>query len=110
MASRSRAPTSPCSSRCRSSSACAAPRRATPQGELPLQTISALAFDEVSFAYTPGRPVLQDVSFSVEAGEAIGIVGPSGAGKSTLVQILLQLRAPAGGRYVINDVEVARFL
>ncbi len=81
-------------------------QRATVQGTRPLPEISTLAFEEVSFAYTPGRPVLSEVSFSVEAGEAIGIVGPSGAGKSTLVQILLQLRDPLAGRYLINGVDV----
>jgi ATP-binding cassette subfamily B protein len=74
-----------------------------------LATVQTLAFDSVSFAYTPGRPVLSDVSFVVDAGEAIGIVGPSGAGKSTLVQILLRLRAPSDGRYLVNRGSVQHF-
>ena len=78
-------------------------------GDGHLDTIRTVAFEEVSFAYVPGRPVLQDVSFTVEAGEAIGIVGPSGAGKSTLVHVLLQLRAPTTGRYVVNGEEVGSF-
>ncbi|HUH82033.1 MAG TPA: ABC transporter ATP-binding protein [Solirubrobacteraceae bacterium] len=79
------------------------------EGTTPLPEISTLAFDEVSFSYTPGRPVLNEVSFSVEAGEAIGIVGPSGAGKSTLVQILLHLREPGQGRYLIDGTDVREF-
>ena len=79
------------------------------RGEEPLPQISTLAFDEVSFSYTPGRPVLSELSFEVESGEAIGIVGPSGAGKSTLVQILLQLREPLAGRYLVNGTEVREF-
>lgn len=78
-------------------------------GGQPLPAMQALAFEGVSFAYNPGRPVLSDVSFSVDAGETIGIVGPSGAGKSTLIQILLQLRAPEEGRYLVNGVQVAEF-
>jgi len=74
-----------------------------------LAGIQTLGFENVSFAYNPGRPVLNDVSFTVEAGEAIGIVGPSGAGKSTLVQILLQLRVPGSGRYLINGEDVKLF-
>jgi ABC-type multidrug transport system fused ATPase/permease subunit len=74
-----------------------------PDGGQALDSVRTLAFESVSFAYTPGRPVLSDVSFAVDAGEAIGIVGPSGAGKSTLVQILLRLRAPSEGRYLVND-------
>jgi ABC-type multidrug transport system fused ATPase/permease subunit len=53
--------------------------------------------------------VLSDVNFEVKGGEATGVVGPSGAGKSTLVQILLQLRAPDHGRYLVNDVPVEQF-
>ena len=41
--------------------------------------------------------MLSEISFTVQAGEAIGIVGPSGAGKSTLVQLLLRLREPGRG-------------
>jgi ABC-type multidrug transport system fused ATPase/permease subunit len=74
-----------------------------------LAAVGTLAFESVSFAYTPGRPVLSDVSFAVDAGEAIGIVGPSGAGKSTLVQILLRLRAPSAGRYLVNRGAVEEY-
>jgi ABC-type multidrug transport system fused ATPase/permease subunit len=80
-----------------------------PDGEKPLQKVASLAFDEVSFSYNPGRPVLSGVSFQVDAGEAIGIIGPSGAGKSTLVQILLQLRSPESGRYLVNGEPVELF-
>ena len=66
-----------------------------------LDTIKTVAFEKVSFAYVPGQAVLEDVSFTVAAGEAIGIVGPSGAGKSTLVQVLLQL--PAAKRGPVPD-------
>jgi ABC-type multidrug transport system fused ATPase/permease subunit len=79
------------------------------EGSTPLAETSTLAFEEVSFSYTPGRPVLSEVSFSVDAGEAIGIVGPSGAGKSTLVQILLRLREPEQGHYLVNGIDVHEF-
>lgn len=73
-----------------------------PVGTRPLTDIATLAFEKVSFAYRPGRPVLSEISFEVPACETVGIVGPSGAGKSTLVQILLQLRMPDAGSYVMN--------
>jgi ABC-type multidrug transport system fused ATPase/permease subunit len=85
----------------------AASRRAA--GERTLETVSLLAFDGVSFAYEPGQPVLSKIDFEVRAGEAIGIVGPSGVGKSTLVQILLGLRDPQSGRYVVNGVSARDF-
>ncbi len=50
-------------------------------GERALPEVQTLAFESVFFAYNPGRPVLSDISFAVDAGEAVGIVGPSGAGK-----------------------------
>jgi ABC-type multidrug transport system fused ATPase/permease subunit len=78
-------------------------------GTRPLASISELEFDRVFFAYEPQRPVLADVSFEVGHGEAIGIVGPSGAGKSTLVQILLGLRPPTRGGYLVNGVPAEQF-
>jgi ATP-binding cassette subfamily B protein len=78
-------------------------------GAVPLTRVETLAFEDVSFAYLPDRPVLSNVSFEVAGGEAIGIVGPSGAGKSTLVQILLRLRAPDSGRYLVNGHPAEQF-
>lgn len=74
-----------------------------------LSSVQTISFDRVGFAYNAGRPVLANVSFEVEAGEAIGIVGPSGAGKSTLVQILLGLRPPETGRYLVNGQDADRY-
>jgi ATP-binding cassette, subfamily B, bacterial len=71
-------------------------------GNLPFPTPERLSFDRVGFEYHAGLPVLSDVTFDVTRGEVIGIVGPSGAGKSTLVQLLLRLREPSRGRFVIN--------
>jgi ABC-type multidrug transport system fused ATPase/permease subunit len=80
-----------------------------PHGEEPLPRVDSLAFRELSFSYTADRPVLKRLSFEVPAGEAIGIVGPSGAGKSTLIQILLQLRLPGSGEYLVNGLQAERF-
>jgi ABC-type multidrug transport system fused ATPase/permease subunit len=74
------------------------------RGTRPVPTVRTLTFENVSYAYRPSHPALRDISFEVDGGEAIGIVGPSGAGKSTLVQILLQLRRPDSGRYLVNGV------
>jgi len=83
---------------------------APPHGSERLEAVRAIAFEDVGYAYRPGRPVLHDVSFEVESGEAIGIVGPSGAGKSTLVQLLLALRTPDGGRYLVNGLPAQQFV
>lgn len=78
-------------------------------GERSLPRVRTLAFERVSYAYRSGRPVLSDVSFEVAGGETVGVVGPSGAGKSTLVQILLQLRSPDHGHYLVNGVPAEQF-
>jgi ABC-type multidrug transport system fused ATPase/permease subunit len=78
-------------------------------GGRPLPPVETLAFERVSYAYRPGQPVLHELSFQVAAGEAIGIIGPSGAGKSTLIQLLLQLRRPGSGRFLVNGESVIDF-
>jgi ABC-type multidrug transport system fused ATPase/permease subunit len=78
-------------------------------GGAPLDAVRSLAFEDVSFAYRPGARVLSDLSFEVAAGEAIGLVGPSGAGKSSTIQILLRLREPTSGRYLVNGVPAREF-
>ncbi len=49
---------------------------------------SAINFEDVSFSYHRGEPVLRDISFQASRGDVIALVGPSGAGKSTLVDLL----------------------
>jgi zinc/manganese transport system ATP-binding protein len=49
-----------------------------------------------------GRPVLSDVSFSLEKGEFTGIIGPNGAGKTTLLRVILGLLEPSGGQVLID--------
>jgi ABC-type multidrug transport system fused ATPase/permease subunit len=71
-------------------------------GDQPVGRVGVITFDDVGFAYQPGRPVLHDLSFEAQRGEIIGIVGPSGAGKSTLVQLLLRLRQPTTGRVLAD--------
>lgn len=61
----------------------------------------------VSFAYTPGTPVLTNVALDVPAGRITAITGPSGAGKSTLADVLLGLIEPARGDVSIDGVPLA---
>jgi ABC-type multidrug transport system fused ATPase/permease subunit len=82
---------------------------ASRDGGEPLDRVERVEFRDVSFSYNPGRPVLSDISFEVASGEAIGIIGPSGAGKSTLVQLLLGLRSPDEGTYLINGEPAERY-
>ncbi|MDQ8165481.1 MAG: ABC transporter ATP-binding protein [Gemmatimonadota bacterium] len=61
-----------------------------------------IAFDAVSFAYSPGDPVLDNVSFTARKGDVIALVGSSGAGKSTLVDLIPRFIEPTAGRITID--------
>ena len=66
-----------------------------------------IEFQNVSFAYEKGRPVLTDLSFRIEKGEAVGLIGANGAGKSTVMKLLLGL-LEGEGRILVDGVEVKR--
>jgi len=57
---------------------------------------------EVSFEYTPGVPVLRDISLLAPAGKSIALVGPSGGGKSTLIGLIAAFHRPTGGELLID--------
>lgn len=55
-----------------------------------------------------GRPVLEDVSFTIERGTNVGLIGPGGAGKTLLLKIVCGLVEPDAGRVLIEGVEVGK--
>lgn len=77
----------------------------TQQTPLPVRE-PVVAFDQVTFAYTPGEPVLYDVTFSARKGEKIALVGESGGGKSTIVNLLLGLYPVTQGRLEVCGEEL----
>ena len=65
-----------------------------------------IGFNNVSFSYTKGVRVLEDISFDIVAGEEITVVGRTGVGKSTLFKLILGLIKPTKGSITINEVDV----
>ena len=61
-----------------------------------------ITFEDVSFSYDGGAPVLQDVSLEIRAGEILALVGPSGAGKSTIFNLIPRFYDPTGGTIRID--------
>ena len=67
-----------------------------------------IRFDHVMFRYRiDGQEVLNDVTFEVPAGQAVGIVGPSGSGKSTFAKLVQRLYVPERGRVLIDGMDLA---
>jgi ATP-binding cassette subfamily B protein len=65
-----------------------------------------VSLQNVSFGYEPNKPVLENISFDVKAGEMLGIVGKSGAGKSTLVNLISRLYDAESGEIRLDGVNV----
>jgi ATP-binding cassette subfamily B protein len=65
-----------------------------------------IRLDSVSFAYHPGRPVLQDVSLEIAPGERIGIIGETGAGKSTLLALIARFYDVDAGAVFVDGCDV----
>lgn len=63
-------------------------------------------FSAVSFAYTPDKPVLRDVSFRVEAGKTVAIVGPTGAGKTSIISLLCRFYDPDSGSVKLDGIDL----
>jgi len=74
------------------------------------QTVPALKgevrFDDVSFEYVPGMPVLRQVSFLAPPGTTTALVGSSGSGKSTLLSLIMAFNRPTAGRIMVDGLDL----
>ena len=84
-----------------------APEVAERQSARPIaRARGAVCFADVAFAYEPGRPALEDVSFEVPPGTRVGIAGHTGAGKTTLMNLLVRFYDPTAGRVELDGADL----
>jgi ATP-binding cassette subfamily B protein len=67
-----------------------------------------VSFENVSFEYQPGRPVLKDICFVAEPGQSIALVGQTGSGKTTVVALLQKFYLPTAGRVTVDGQDLLR--
>ena len=73
---------------------------------LQVEATPAVRFENVSFAYSPARPILHNVSFEIPPGKTVAVVGSSGAGKSTLARLLYRFYDVQQGRITIAGQDI----
>lgn len=82
------------------------------ESEEPVASVSGpsrgrLVFENVSFRYSPDKPLITDLSLVAEPGQSIAIVGPTGAGKTTLVNLMMRFYELDSGRITLDGVDIA---
>ncbi|MEU9298713.1 ABC transporter ATP-binding protein [Streptomyces sp. NPDC048266] len=73
----------------------------------PARLRGRVSFEKVAFRYEDDKPLIEDLSLTVEPGRTVAIVGPTGAGKTTLVNLLLRFHEVTGGRITLDGVDTA---
>ncbi|MEU3919741.1 ABC transporter ATP-binding protein [Streptomyces sp. NPDC029004] len=79
-----------------------------PSAVRPERPQGRVSLEKVAFRYEPDKPLIEDLSLSVEPGHTVAIVGPTGAGKTTLVNLLMRFYEVTGGRISLDGVDVAK--
>ncbi|MFI5757053.1 ABC transporter ATP-binding protein [Streptomyces sp. NPDC051569] len=80
----------------------------TPAVERLRERQGQVALENVSFRYVPDKPLIEDLSLSVDPGQTVAIVGPTGAGKTTLVNLLMRFYEVSGGRITLDGLDIAK--
>jgi ATP-binding cassette subfamily B protein len=73
----------------------------------PVEGEGVIEFEHVRFSYSPDKPLIEDLSFTVRPGQTVAIVGHTGAGKTTLVNLLMRFYDPQGGRILVDGQDIA---
>ncbi|MFJ2715897.1 ABC transporter ATP-binding protein [Streptomyces sp. NPDC087437] len=77
-------------------------------GVRPEELRGQVALEHVSFRYDPDKPLIEDLSLTVEPGHTVAIVGPTGAGKTTLVNLLMRFYDVTGGRITLDGIDIGK--
>ncbi|KXF56216.1 multidrug ABC transporter ATP-binding protein [Rhodococcus sp. SC4] len=84
-----------------------APTPAEPRDAGRVHTFGRVEFSDVSFGYSPEKPLIENLSLVAEPGQMVAIVGPTGAGKTTLVNLILRFYELDGGKILLDGVDIA---
>ncbi|MFD3806345.1 ABC transporter ATP-binding protein [Streptomyces sp. NPDC058619] len=76
--------------------------------ERPERLRGQVTLDKVAFRYEPDKPLIENLSLTVEPGHTVAIVGPTGAGKTTLVNLLMRFYEVTGGEIALDGVDIAK--
>ena len=68
--------------------------------------VTEIRFDQVSFEYREGQPVVKDFDVTVPGGSVVALVGRSGAGKTTVTDLVARFHDPTAGRLLVNGVDI----
>lgn len=78
----------------------------TSNQQLTTRMSQAVVVQDLVYAYPNSKPVLQDISFTLNAGDRVALIGPTGSGKSTLLENLIGLKQSQSGKIWINNIPV----
>ncbi|MGW0362721.1 ABC transporter ATP-binding protein [Streptomyces sp. NPDC002990] len=76
--------------------------------ERPEELRGRVTLDKVAFRYEPDKPLIENLSLTVEPGQTVAIVGPTGAGKTTLVNLLMRFYEVTGGEIALDGVDIGK--
>ena len=80
------------------------PARSIKLGEI----VGDVKFEDVEFAYEPGKPVLHGISFESKPGTVTALVGSSGSGKSTIISLLCAFHSPSAGMVLVDGIDLTK--
>ena len=84
-----------------------APEQSPDPTELPEPSApkGTVEFDDLTFSYSPDKPLIRNFSLSVKPGQLVAIVGPTGCGKTTLINLLMRFYDPVSGRILVDGTD-----